>query len=173
MVKSNNYHIFSKLVLIAVFLSITGCAPVISKQIRKQVNPDITDEAVLRKPEHYKGEIIILGGIILDAENIEEGTSITVLHRPRTSRGRPKNVDESAGRFIALVDHYLDVALYRSGRSVTVAGEVQEPRTLPLGEVEYNYPVIGVKEIYLWPVQRQLYRPYPAVHIGFGLGYFF
>lgn len=42
--------------------------------------------------------------------------------------------DGSAGRFLVLIDQYLDVAIYRSGRLVTVAGEIQEPRTMPAGE---------------------------------------
>ncbi|MGQ3683695.1 MAG: Slp family lipoprotein [Candidatus Loosdrechtia sp.] len=173
MIKSSNLHVFSKPALILFFVLLTGCAPVISKQIREQVNPHITDEAVLKNPERYKGEIVILGGTILESENTEEGTLIMALHRPVTSRGRPRAIDESAGRFIAIADHYLDVALYGSGRSVTIAGEVKEPRILPLGDIKYNYPVIGIKEIYLWPVERRLYDPGPRIHIGFGLGYRF
>lgn len=172
MVKGNRRFIFPRFMPIVLLLSMLGCAPVISKQIREQVKPDITPEAVLSDPEHYKGEMIVISGIIIEAENTKEETLLKVLQRPAGSRGKPKDVDVSGGRFLAIVDHYLDPVLYSKDRAVTIGGEVQGTRILPLGEIQYTYPVVNVKEIYLWPVEKQYYSPSPSFHIGFGLGYF-
>jgi outer membrane lipoprotein len=71
-------------------------------------------------------------------------------------------VDKTEGRFLALDSRYLDVYVYAQGREVTVAGEVLGKRTLPLDTTEYTYPLIRVKELYLWPViEKNYYDPYP------------
>ena len=154
MIKSDKCFIFSCPMLIPLLFSITSCAPVISKQVREQVRPDITFAEVLNDPEHYKGQMIILSGVVIETENTKEGTLLKVLQRPAGFRGKPKGVDESGGRFLALDNRYLDVNVFTKGRAVTIAGEVREKRTLPLGEIEYTYPLIHVKEIYLWPVEK-------------------
>ncbi|TVM04305.1 MAG: hypothetical protein CV087_00640 [Candidatus Brocadia sp. WS118] len=164
----NPFYSISAMILL---LLMAGCAPVISKQIREQVRPDLTFTEVFNAPERYKGQTIILSGIVIKTENTKEGTLVQVLQRPAGFRGKPKDVDETGGRFLALDSRYLDVNVFTEGRSVTLAGEVQGKRTLPLDKTEYTYPLISVKEIYLWPATRNYDDPYPSVHIGFGVGY--
>lgn len=54
------------------------------------------------------------------------------------------------------------MAIYSKGREVTLAGEVKGKRVLPLGEIEYTYPLIAIKEIHLWPDESKgLIYPYP------------
>ncbi|MCF6154649.1 MAG: hypothetical protein E3K36_05235 [Candidatus Brocadia sp.] len=154
MIKRRECFSFSHSMLIVFLLLISGCAPVISKQVRDQARPDIAFEEVLSEPEQYKDRMIILGGIIIETKNTKEGTFLEVLQCPVGYRGKPKNVDETGGRFLALDSRYLDGDVFAKGRSVTIAGEIQGKRTLPLGEIEYNYPLIYVKEIYLWPVEK-------------------
>jgi len=171
MVKINKYSIFFKVILLVLMMSIVSCAHVISKHVREQVRPDTTPAMVLNNPERYKGQLIILSGIIIEIENTKEGTLLKVLQRPEGFRGKPKDVDESVGRFLAIYNGYLDASVYSNGRSITIAGEVQGKRILPLGEIQYTYPVINVKEIYLWPSEKRYYSPYPSWHIGFGYFY--
>jgi len=154
MIKSDKCFIFSYPMLIILLLFMASCAPVISTQVREQVRPDITFKEVLNDPEHYKGQMIILSGIVIKTENTKEGTLLQVLQRPASFRGKPKDVDETGGRFLALNSRYLDVNVFTKGRSVTIAGEVQGKRVLPLGEIEYTCPLIYVREIYLWPIEK-------------------
>ena len=60
-----------------------------------------------------------------------------------------------------LVNRFLDPAIYRSGRDITVAGEVQGSEVRRLGEIAYRYPVIAALELHLWkePLSPQSY-PY-------------
>ncbi len=159
MLKKGAIPILPKSILIVLLLSMLSCAPVISKQVREQVRPDITFKNVLNDPDRYKGQVIIICGIIIETENTKEGTLLKVLQRPAGFRGEPKDVDKSAGRFLALDTRLLDTTVFTKGRSVTIAGEVQGMRILPLYEKEYHYPLIYVKEIYLWPV-KTVYHPY-------------
>ena len=107
--------------------------------------------------------------MIVSSKNAREGTLLEILQKPSDRRGKPKDVDESGGRFLALYQGYLDVAIYRPGRKVTIGGEISGKRVLPLGEINYTYPLITVKEIYLWPEEkevnpRELYWPCPWWH---------
>ena len=141
----------------------SGCAPVISKQLRAQVARELTLSEVLKAPEAYKGKTVLWSGVIISSVNLKEGTMLEVLQKPADIQGKPKDVDESEGRFLALNPSYLDVAIYNSGRKVTIVGEIQGKRIQRLGEIDYTYPLISAKEIHLWPVEKEdrVYYPCP------------
>ncbi len=149
-------------IVLSVFLLVSGCAPVISKELRTQVAREITFREVYEDPDLHKGKLVLWGGVIIGAKNLKEGTLIEVLQKPADRRGRPRDVDQSDGRFMALYEGFLDAAIYSEGREVTVAGEVKGKRVLPLGEIEYAYPLISIKEIYLWPPKtKERFYLYP------------
>jgi outer membrane lipoprotein len=151
-------------VLLAVMFVAAGCAPVISKNLREQVEKEISFKQVIRNPDAYQGKMVIWGGVIVAAKNTKEGTLLEILQKPTDAQGRPKDVDRSDGRFLALYDRYLDAAIYAQGREVTVAGEIKGKKILPMGEIQYTYPMILAKEIHLWPVrtrERIYMYPYP------------
>lgn len=164
MVKSDKYFILCKLILPVVLLLLAGCTPVISRQVREEVRPDITFKEILIAPEHYQGQMVILSGIIIDGKNAKEGTWFEILQSPAGFRGEPKDTDKSEGRFLVQNDSYLDLQIYTKGRSVTVAGQIRGKKALPLGETEYTYPMIHAKELYLWPVLR---RHHPDSYYSF------
>ncbi len=149
--------------LVFLLLISLGCAPAISKQLRREVSRNITFKEVIKDPEIYKGKVVLLSGVILGSKNTKEGTLIEMLQKPADIEGRPKAVDESDGRFLALYDGYLDVAIYSRGREAVVAGEVRGKRILPLGEIDYTYPLISIKEIHLFKVRKEE-RIYPYPH---------
>lgn len=144
-------------------LIIAGCAPVISKDIRDQVARDLSFKEVLQDPDAYRGKLVLWGGVIIKAENQKEGTLIEVLQKPTDREGRPKHIDRSDGRFLALYDGFLDAAIYAREREVTIAGEIKEKRVLPLGDIQYAYPLILVRQLHLWPAERKE-RLYPYPH---------
>jgi outer membrane lipoprotein len=152
-------------IVLSLFLFVSGCAPVISKELRTKVAREITLRELLQDPDLHKGKLVLWGGVIIGAKNVKQGTLIELLQKPADRRGRPRDVDQSDGRFMALYEGYLDPAIYSQGREVTVAGEVKGKRVLPLGEIEYAYPLISIKEIYLWPPKiKERFHPYPYWH---------
>jgi outer membrane lipoprotein len=147
--------------LIGALLSVSGCA-VMSKELRGEAEKELTFTEVFKDPELHKGKVVIWGGMIVDSKNTKDGTLLEVLQKPLDMVGEPRDVDQSGGRFIALYDGFLDVAIYTKGREVTVGGVVQGKRVMPLGEIQYAYPLISVREIYLWPeVSKERVAPYP------------
>ena len=153
---------YTPCIALVLFIFVGSCTPIISKELRTKVAKEITFKEVLENPEAYKGKVVIWGGVIIGAKNVKEGTLIEVLQKPGDREGRLKDVDESYGRFLALYNGYLDVVIYSRGREVVVAGAIKGKRVLPLGEIEYTYPLILVKEIHLFKVRKdESFYPYP------------
>jgi outer membrane lipoprotein len=146
--------------LFFVLLFISGCAHVISKDLRNHSDLSLTLSQVNRDPNAYKGKSVIWGGEIIETVNQKDGTTqIEVFQRPLGWRGEPKETLASEGRFLVLVEKYLDPYIFRRGRRITVAGEIQGEMIKPLGQMDYRYPLLLSKQIHLW--NEYYYVPYP------------
>ena len=143
----------------------SGCASAISKEVRQRVDHSVTIKKLLKDPDAYHGSLVMFGGAIVETVNTKEGARLIVMHHPSDSRGRPRELDRSGGRFIAEGSGFLDEALYKPGRLITVAGVVKGGRSLPLGETSYHYPVLQIEELHLW-------RPGSFLGISFGFGFY-
>jgi outer membrane lipoprotein len=154
--------VFLAAVVCALMLVVNACTPVISPQLRDQADRDLTYAALASRPDDFKGKIVVLGGTIAQAVPKPQGTEIEVVQKQVSSSGEPYLTDKSEGRYLVVVDRFLDPAIYRSGRDITVAGEVQGSMLRRLGEIDYRYPVIAAAELYLWkrPASPPSY-PYP------------
>jgi len=147
------------------FILFSGCAP-ISKELRAEADKTLTFQQVFQKPEAYKGKIVIWGGEIVQTINQEDKTTlIEVLQRPLDWQEEPKETGPSGGRFLVLAEKYLDPQIYRNGREITVAGEILGEKTRLLGEMEYRYPLVLSRQIYLW---REYGYHYPPPYYPYG-----
>lgn len=144
--------------LLIAAIALSGCAHAISSELRQQSRKDLPFSAVLRNPDVYLGQTVIWGGRIIETVNRENETLVKVLQMPLDYYGMPEDEERSQGRFLARIQGYVDNEIYREGRMVTVAGEISGKETEPLGETQYTYPVITVKEIHLWK-QTPIYGP--------------
>lgn len=152
------------LIMVLGVLFLAGCAHVVSDSLRDKAR-DVPPATLLGNPDAYKGEVVILGGVIVGSKNTKEGTYIEVVQKPLDSRGRPEDVDASYGRFLVLYDGYLDTAIYSRGKEITVAGEVIGRQTRRLDEIDYPYLMMRGREIHL--IEPRGYRSLP---ISFGVG---
>ena len=143
-------------------LMLSACTPVISPQLMDQVDRDVAYGALAARPDEFKGKVVLLGGTIVQTVPKPNETEIEVVQKPANASGEPHLTDKSEGRFLIVVDRFLDPAIYRSGRDITVAGEVRGSEVRRLGEIDYRYPVITAQELYLWrrPSAPPVY-PYP------------
>jgi len=153
--------VFSLLLLIL----ISGCLP-ISKELRAQADRTLSFQQVFQNPEAYKGKIVIWGGEIIETINQKDGTTLMVLiQRPLDWLEEPK-IQHSEGRFILLLEGYADPYVFGRGRRITVAGEIVGRKVMRLGELEYPYPLLRSKQIYLWG--EYYYSPYPYPYYPWG-----
>jgi outer membrane lipoprotein len=143
------------------FSLLSGCAHVISKDLREQVDRSLTFRDVFQNPNAYQGKMVIWGGDIVKTTNQKDGTTfVEVFQLPLSRREEPNDTSPSDGRFLIFAEKYLDPYLFRRGKKITVAGEILGEKTMALGEMDYRYPLVSSKQIYLW---REYYY-YPAPH---------
>jgi outer membrane lipoprotein len=156
-------YLYPLILFLTPFL-LPGCVYVISKEVRREVAKDLNFREVTKAPDTYKGKVVLWGGMIIESKNLKEGTRVVVLQKDLDKWGRPKESHESQGRFIVLHPGYLDTAIYRRDREITVAGEITGQKVLPIDEIEYTYPVLSPREIHVWrePTKAEYpYRHYP------------
>ena len=162
------YGIFPLCMATLAFIITGACAPVISQQALDEVDDSVRFVDLLADPDAYRGRTVLLGGYVIETMNLPEKTLMVVLQSPLGYRQEPAAEKSSMGRFIVSVPGFMDPAIYRPGRKVTIAGRISGKEKRPLGESEYTYPVIAKKELYLWPEEST--RMEPRVHFGVGIG---
>src|SRR5947208_2890960 len=146
--KAMRWH---RLIVLVSLLGCVACGSVISPQVQSLADPDLSYAQLASNPEAYVGKVVIIAGTIIEAVNTPEGTRLVLLQYPTNRRGRPQTDVSSGGRFLVLAPEYLETVIYRSGRPLTVAGEVWGQRELPIGEIVHRYPLLTPREMYLWP----------------------
>jgi outer membrane lipoprotein len=162
----------TRLLILVILLSLlTGCAHVISSHERSKARQDLPFSTILANPEDYQGETVIWGGKVIDTVNEQGMTLIKVLQIPLDYLEMPEDEETSQGRFMAEVQRYIDPEVYRKGRMITLAGEVIGKKVERLGEMEYAYPLVRVKEIHLWKQYSSPYGPYPPPYWYYWFGY--
>ena len=144
-------------ILIALFV---GSCSVISQDIRTESISPIDLKILLQEPNKYKGETVILGGYILETDNLTDQTIIKVLQAPLGTRDEPNSRDYSEGRFIVSQKGFLDPEIYSKDRKITVAGTVLGSVVEKVNEFSHPYLKIQCREIYLWPKDQE-YLPAP------------
>ena len=152
-------------------LSLTlGCAAGISSQTRSQVTYNGPFSALQGAPQRYVGEVVLLGGKIIETKPSSGTSEITILQLNLDSQVRPEDNDRSEGRFVVKVGQFLDPAIYKPGALFSLVGRVTGSEIRPVGEVNYVYPVLQALEIKLWSEPA---RTSPSFHFGIGIGTWF
>ncbi|MBK5102131.1 MAG: Slp family lipoprotein [Desulfobacteraceae bacterium] len=153
-------------------LWLAACAAAISPEMLKDVDQSLPFEGILKDPAAFQGKAVLLGGDIIETENFPDKTLIIILQRPLDSKQKPSGEDKSKGRFIVSAPGFLDPAIYGRGRQITVVGTVAGKVVRALDEIEYTYPIIDRRELYLWPIE-ETFETEPRVIFGIGIGFGF
>jgi outer membrane lipoprotein len=145
-----------------------GCSSqrIIPESMEPLVDKTVSFRDLLVSPESYKGRVLVLGGEVLNAKRLRDGTQIELLQLPIEDGERPSHDrQQSQGRFLALQQEFLDPATMVQGTRVTIVGEVSGSKTDHLDDVEYRYPTLIVKHLHVWRVQSSSQRQ-PGFSIG-------
>jgi outer membrane lipoprotein len=162
-------------IVLVAMASLASCTPynVVPKELRSQVDDTVGFTQLHATPDHYVGRIVVLGGEVLSAKRLKDGTRIEVLQLPLDGHQAPSH-DRTAsrGRFLAFEKEFLDPATLPAGTRVTIAGEVTGAMTQPLDETEYTFPTLDVKHLTVWPKMDGVYAgPYYPGPYGGPYGY--
>lgn len=135
---------------IYLFIFFTISCSVVSTKVKKDNIGPIPFETLLRQTDQYLGKTVILGGYILQTQNLSDKTILYVLQTPLQFKDEPKGRDYSKGRFALIYDGFLDPEVYRKKRKITVAGKVTGSMVKQIEKHLYTYLTIQSREIYLW-----------------------
>jgi outer membrane lipoprotein len=144
--------------LFALSLILSSCAPVLDRAYMSEGQREVSFEALRKSPAGYRGQLFILGGIIVQTKFTQVGSELEAVDVPVDRYGYFQESGRSEGRFLAILtgdNKTLDPIVYSRGRRVTLAGEFVGTRSGKIDEMEYAYPVFEIKQIYLWPRERQ------------------
>jgi outer membrane lipoprotein len=149
-------------VAFAGMILMSACSSHIPPEIKQPMEGSPSVAQVRSHVDSYLSQKVRWGGVIVNTENKDNASQLMIVAFPLDDDGEPQVNDQSSGRFIAIVDEFLEPVVYSSDRSITVVGTVLRTETLDVGEFPYEYPVIQVEHSYLWPVKEDPdYRDYP------------
>ncbi|RJQ46182.1 MAG: hypothetical protein C4538_07150 [Nitrospiraceae bacterium] len=153
-----------KLYVTTICLLLISCAPILTKNVMQEGVYDFRLSELKQNPDLNRGNLFILGGIIVKTALTKEGSLIEAIYVPVNSMGHLKSPGTSNERFLAIYrgKDILDPVIYHEKREITIAGEFAGTRKGIIGEMEYVYPLFNIKEIYLWEeIKASDYYRYP------------
>lgn len=159
---------------LTMFILAAACSSqqIIPESLESLVDRSVSFRDLVSAPETYEGKVVVLGGVVLKAKRLKEGTQIELLQMPLDKGERPiLDRQQSQGRFLAIQQEFLDPATIVEGSAMTIVGEVSGAKTDYLDDVEYRYPVVIVKHLHVWLAPSyDNAQPRPRFSIGLGGG---
>ena len=105
-------------------LALAGCAPAISTHLQQEAAPSPSFAELSAHPDRYKGQLVILGGLVMSVQPWENGSVLTVDQRQLDSRLYPMGTT-SGGTFAVKSEKWLNSNWYIPKAKVVVAGLVE------------------------------------------------
>lgn len=160
-------HVFASICLLAVY----GCTgyQVIPEHLKGKVNRDVSFGAIQQSPSQYTGQLVTLGGEVLDVKRFEDKTRIEVLAQPLSDELVPMpDKSNPAGRFYAFDTgkDLIDPAVLEKGTPITVVGEVTGTSEGKLDESTYTYLTLLIRDLTKW--EKQDAPPFPRRYPYYG-----
>ncbi len=165
-IKRGYFYIFLGFLLIS-------CGPkIIPDDLDAKIDPFVSFQDLLKNPENYIGKHVLLGGEIIETHVSKDHSEIELLQKPLDARKSPRLTDDSLGRFYISDSSFLDPAIYKSGRRITVVGIVQGSQSRKIGGAERTYPLLERRHLHLWPPESR-YSSGSGPRFSIGLGAIF
>jgi outer membrane lipoprotein len=107
---------------------------------------------MIEEPTVHQGAMVLLGGEVITAKRLKEGTRLEILQLPLDGSEEPVfDRTASQGRFLAFESSFLDPATLPPSTRVTLVGEITGVTRANLDEMEYRYPTVTIKHLHVWP----------------------
>jgi outer membrane lipoprotein len=145
-----------------VLMVLSACSTHIPPEIKQPLESAPGIGEVRDKADVFVSQKVRWGGVILQTDNRQDSSRVTIVAFPLNGDGEPQVTDQSIGRFIARFDEFVEPLVFSAEREITVIGTVLKTETLDVGEYAYEYPVVQVEHHYIWPVKEYpVYIDYP------------
>ena len=151
--------IFSLWLVVAVY----GCASQPNSSISQVEVDEVTLAQAQPDPERHAGALVRWGGEITAVENKPDSTLVLLVARALEDDEKPIEDGASDGRFIARFPGFIDPLVYEAGRPLTVVGTISGSTTRSIGEYDYRFTIVDVRDSHLWakPDKTRVYYPPP------------
>ena len=151
--------------IMLVLMACVGCAANPAASLSQALVDDVSLTQARSAADAYTGSTVRWGGVVTDVENKADKTWVFVVGHELRDDEKPITDSASEGRFIASFDGFVDPLVYKSGRPLTVVGSIEGSTVRAIGEYDYRFPVVAVRDSYLWeePVKTKVYyapRPF-------------
>lgn len=134
---------------------------IMPQRIEETALPQMPLPKLIQRAEKFLGRTVILGGYVLEVNNLENQTRIIAIQAPLDFGQMPTNKDLSQGRLILIYSGFLDPEVYRKNRKITVAGNLMGSSETQSSDTSYPYIQLQVTHLHLWPVEKPTVRdPY-------------
>ena len=124
---------------------------------------------VARTPERYANASVVWGGRVVGVRNLADRSELEILAFPLDRSQRPRTGDSGNGRFIAVMDGFVEPMDYPDGALVTLTGTLAGSRAGRVGEADYVFPLVRVARAHRWTAE-ELREGRSNVHFGVGVG---
>lgn len=116
--------------------------------------PILADGTHRLSDENAGTKAVRWGGTIARIENLpEQITLLEVVSRPLHRNGRPVHNDKTSGRFVTLIQEFLDPEIVKAGRDITVIGALVTRQSGQIGQTDYVFPVVEAESYTYWKKQ--------------------
>ena len=153
-----------KIPAVVVLLAVcTGCASKPPSSIGLAAVDEVSLAQVRDDGDAYLGSMVRWGGVITEVDNKPDTTLVFLVEHELRKNERPVTDSASAGRFVARFDGFIDPLVYKAGRPLTVVGRIDGGLQRAIGQYQYRFPIVAVRDSHLWPesVKVQPYYYYP------------
>ena len=127
-----------------------GCASKPSTSVGLAEIEEVSLTSVLKSIDQYESVTVRWGGLVTETENKADHTLVFVVARALKNNEKPLSNSASEGRFVARFDRFIDPLVYQEGRPLVVLGEIEGSLQRPIGEYDYRFPIVTVRDSYLW-----------------------
>ena len=160
-----NPHSLLRFCASALTVALVACAPppVLKPTQAQEIAPDMA----AAMPDLYRGAEILWGGRIVEVRNRADASEIVIVAYPLDSRQRPRPKEPSQGRFIAVLEGYVESYDYPHDRFLTVSGKVDGSLGENVDEQPYVYTLVRAEGLHLWPAGFE--NSAPQVHFSIGV----
>jgi outer membrane lipoprotein len=153
--------------IVLVLMVCGGCAANPASSISQAIVDDVSLTQARSAVDAYMGSTVRWGGVVTEVENKADKTWVFLVGRVLRDDEKPITDSASEGRFIASFNGFVDPLVYKKGRPLTVVGSIESSTVRAIGEYDYWFPVVAVRDSYLWaePVKTKvIYAPRPFVY---------
>jgi hypothetical protein len=143
-----------------VILGMLGCTPAISPTWQQEAGPRVDFAELVAHPDKFKGQVEILGGLVMTVQPWQQGSLLTVDQRELDAQLYPIGTS-SGGTFLVESAEWLSSDYYLPKSKVVMAGVVEGAKDglllLKARQITRLEPPVWEK--YYYPVPREWYPP--------------